>query len=180
MNRNKVEWTGMDWNVTRMNRNDTGMNKNKTSFFCKKLLLLVNVLISVFYPSVSLLVFTKYILVDTCSSTPSILSLTAFWKPQASIKLLYFHFLHDDDVASFVIRASSNRFHRKSWFQVKQAITLLSSHSSFCNGIQISGIHTTVCFFGQQITLKKLAWQRDSCGISFFKNSIFLFWRAFF
>lgn len=107
-------------------------------------------------------VFHKlYILVDTWSSTPSVLSLTAFWKPQASIKLIYFHFLHDDDVASFVIRASSNRFHGKSRFQVKQAITLPSSHSSFCNGVQISGIHTTAVFLASKF-LKKVsvtAWQ---------------------
>ena len=55
MDRNEPEWTGMDRNGpewkemtpewTGMNRNDTGMNRNK--FFCKKSLLLVNVLICV-------------------------------------------------------------------------------------------------------------------------------------
>ena len=39
------EWTGMNRNDTGKNRNDTGMNRNK--FFCKKSLLLVDVLICV-------------------------------------------------------------------------------------------------------------------------------------
>ena len=45
MDRNGPECTGMNRNYTGMNWNDTGMNRNK--FFCKKSLLLVNVLICV-------------------------------------------------------------------------------------------------------------------------------------
>ena len=46
MDRNEPEWhrNGPEW--TGMDRNDTGMNRNKL-FFCKKSLLLVNVLICV-------------------------------------------------------------------------------------------------------------------------------------
>ena len=56
MNRNEPEWTGMDRNALEWHRNDTGINRNYTgmnwndtgiSFFCKKSLLLVNVLICV-------------------------------------------------------------------------------------------------------------------------------------
>ena len=95
MNRNDVEWTGMNRNEvewTAMNRNEvewTGMNRNDTGIDRNDTGMNRNK----FFLKKSLLLVNVLICV-----------------------LLYFHFLHDYDVASLVIKASSNRFHGLAFF----------------------------------------------------------------